>query len=296
MTQKSSAMGFRANARRCDEPLKKFFPGDAFTLIELLVVIGIIASVAALLLPGLATAKDTARRVHCISNERQLIIAWTLYPVDNSERLAPNGGRNPLASNTLYLWVYGANHGDPASLTNMNYLVSPGYALFAPYLNPVGIYKCPADRSLWPVWKLGGSVNLCYELRSYCMNCYVGTHTENVEAPLSLDKRYKVFLRSSEIAREPIANRFVMIDGNPASICTPGFGVDMTRDDFIHYPSSLHRGSGVVAFADSHIEPHKWQDARTRKSLGAGSYIPHGDPSAGNQDLLWIRDRTTSLK
>lgn len=264
--------------------------GDpAFTLIELLVVIAIIAIIAALLLPALARAKDQGRRVQCMNNERQLALTWMMYASDNNDALVANGGRNA-TSKQPYLWVYGGNHGDKQSLTNYQYLVGRDYALFAPYLRGVEVYKCPADRSLWPV---GGK--LVFELRSYCMNVYVGTRAVNVETPLSLNNTYRVYLKSAQITAP--AKHFLFIDGNPASICTPGFGVNMTTDSVTHYPSSLHGGLGVLAFTDSHVEAHKWLDARTRKTLPGGSqYIPHGDSSPNNQDLKWIRERTTVKK
>jgi prepilin-type N-terminal cleavage/methylation domain-containing protein/prepilin-type processing-associated H-X9-DG protein len=54
-----------------------------FTLIELLVVIGIIAVLAALLLPVLGRAKQTAYRIGCASNLRQIGLATTLYLNDH---------------------------------------------------------------------------------------------------------------------------------------------------------------------------------------------------------------------
>ncbi len=88
------------------------------------------------------------------------------------------------------------------------------------------------------------------------------------------------------------------MDVNPDSICTPGFGMDMTGQTFIHYPSSLHNNLGVGAFADSHVESRKWLDARTRKRYAAsgGNHIPHNESSPNNQDLKWLQDRTTRKK
>jgi prepilin-type N-terminal cleavage/methylation domain-containing protein len=69
------------DARSVDSP--------GFTLIELLVVIAIIAILAAMLLPGLARAKESANRTKCMSNLKQLELALKLYVDDNRALLPP---------------------------------------------------------------------------------------------------------------------------------------------------------------------------------------------------------------
>jgi len=61
----------------------------AFTLIELLVCIAVIALLIGLLLPALAGARDAARTTTCMSNQRQLAIAWTMYAQAHADRAMP---------------------------------------------------------------------------------------------------------------------------------------------------------------------------------------------------------------
>src|SRR5258708_28640699 len=99
-----------------------------FTLIELLVVIAIIAILAGMLLPALAKAKAKAQGIKCMSNNKQLGLAWHLYAGDFNEACANNytipGTEDAITHKTFDNWVnnvmtWGAGSGvDDVSNTN----------------------------------------------------------------------------------------------------------------------------------------------------------------------------------
>lgn len=61
-------------------------PPRAFTLIELLVVVAVVALLIALVLPSLSRARETARAVKCLSNQRQIVFACRAYADENKGR------------------------------------------------------------------------------------------------------------------------------------------------------------------------------------------------------------------
>jgi prepilin-type N-terminal cleavage/methylation domain-containing protein len=107
-------------------------PRRGFSLVELLVVIGIIACLVGILLPALTAAREHARRIACVSNVRQLTVAWIMYANDNRGRLcssvltiAPDGNEAPVS------WCWIKRSFDPMQ------------GVLWPYLRNDRVYFCP---------------------------------------------------------------------------------------------------------------------------------------------------------
>src|SRR6195952_628239 len=66
---------------------------EGFTLVELLVVIGIISVMIGILLPALGRAREASRRAECLSNLRQVGVAFRFYALDNRDQV-PLGYRS----------------------------------------------------------------------------------------------------------------------------------------------------------------------------------------------------------
>ncbi len=84
-----------------------------FTLVELLVVIGIIAVLIAILLPALNKARAAANTTVCLSNQRQIVLAMSLYASNNRGSLPPYGHFYDTSYNedpTSYWWMLTAKY------------------------------------------------------------------------------------------------------------------------------------------------------------------------------------------
>lgn len=143
----------------------------AFTLIELLCVIAIIGILAAILLPGLARARESARRGSCMANLNQLGMALQMYASEN-ERLLPWSGGKDNASCLIYL--------------------------YSNYVPEVGTWVCPSDAQQSSQNFLGkdGEFSLNTELDGAgslrCSYDYLGAYTTR---PISLPHPSRGLLR-----------------------------------------------------------------------------------------------------
>ncbi|HAV64341.1 MAG TPA: hypothetical protein DCY13_18485 [Verrucomicrobiales bacterium] len=107
-----------------------------FTLVELLVVIAVIGVLAALLVPALARARQSARQTTCINNSRQLAAATLMYTADHDDRLFPYRYHSD-GSGTRYWfgWLAKGSEGGRAFDATQGAL--------HPYLRGRGVSTCP---------------------------------------------------------------------------------------------------------------------------------------------------------
>lgn len=115
------------------------------------------------------------------------------------------------------------------------------------------------------------------------------------DPPTTALKHYRVFQKHSQVSAAMPQGIFLFADVYPESICWPYFGVQMTRDNFFNFPGVSHNNGAVISFCDGHAESHKWLDGWTIQPRSADFHW-HNDPSRGNRDLAWLRERTTALR
>jgi prepilin-type N-terminal cleavage/methylation domain-containing protein/prepilin-type processing-associated H-X9-DG protein len=238
----------------------------AFTLIELLVVIAIIALLLAILIPALRSAREQGYRVVCLSNLRQLTLAWTAYASQYDGKIVW-GSASAWTARSNGVRIQEGWLGDAFLFAqNRSELIEdPNKGALWPWIKDVDVYRCPRGRK--------GHLDTYSTLVSANSVLVEGTYI-----------KYK--------SGTPNTSGFGICVGNTVlrlksltDIVSPGAGqravfIDMGQtptgsDFYVHYlyprwkvnsaPPVRHNGGTTLSMADGHAEYWGWKGRETKQ-------------------------------
>lgn len=268
---------------------------SGFTRIELAAVLTLVTVLCGLLNPALGSTQLNSQRIRCSTNFKTLIRAWQLYSSENQDRLVMSfhGGdamrgavaQDPAKAPWTVGWLDWATSSDN---TNTLLLTADRYTRLAPYLgHSAEAFHCPSD-----LYVSGPQRQRGWTHRARSVSGNIGIGDGNAESGPFLGTIYKHIKKQSDFLYPPPAQTWVYLEEHPDSINDPAF-FNPNPTYWTDQPASFHNGATSLAFADGHVEAHKWQASlaragsqRTRFLVYQGVVAKSGDP-----DIGWIAFR-----
>jgi prepilin-type N-terminal cleavage/methylation domain-containing protein/prepilin-type processing-associated H-X9-DG protein len=258
---------------------------SAFTLIELLVVIAIIALLLSIIMPSLDMAKRKAAGVVCMSNEKQLSLAWTLFAADNDDTIVDGepDSKAPYDGFTTY-----SGFGKVANFitvpVNETYTAAD-YTLEGRirglergglwmYLENYKIYHCPADkRTIKDELRYGYRT---YSIGKVYSRSPPGQWGDTGEKDVSVNKMNQI--------KNP-GSKFVWVEEMDVQEKYNNY----TWNHFLNEqrwgdPLAVwHGDSSTFGFADGHAERYKWSGQEVLQRGDFGSAVAAVETGTGQK-------------
>jgi len=239
----------------------------AFTLIELLVVIAIIALLMSIIMPALSLAKKKAGTTVCLSNTKNLALAWYMYMGENDGRVMSSEDTGTERSGKFVGWIgvprdlngntMGNTQTEPP-VTNEDEIRGIKQGLLFPYIKEPRTYHCPADNQRKSLYDRT-NVFVTYSI-PMCLYGYPNETSANYNLQIrrfgeitAPSTRY-VFVEAAETRNWNASHHFVIGAPEYTNLATWGWWGPIAIN---------HGDSSVLGFCDGHAEMRRWRDRFT---------------------------------
>ncbi|MCH8118107.1 MAG: prepilin-type N-terminal cleavage/methylation domain-containing protein [Planctomycetes bacterium] len=241
-----------------------------FTLIELLVVIAVIALLIAILIPVLNLAREQAQRAVCLSNLRQLTLAWVLYADDHDGKLVLGWTFGRMGSKTRYQDVYlkgwlGRAFEFPESRSAV--VENPDKGALWPYVRDIDVYRCPrgwaGHAATYEIVTAANGALLWTRRLGWHVPGRFPLPPESVIPAVRVGSTVLKLTKLTDITSPGAGQRAVFLDRGHTKATS--FYVPYLYPQWdSHNPPPIHHSGGVtLSMADGHAEYWKWKGRET---------------------------------